>query len=172
MNLQERLDRYTDKSGDCWLWTGSLRGRPSHLYGYIRVANRSIMAHRISYELAFGPIPDGLSVCHHCDNPRCVRPNHLFLGTIADNNRDRAAKGRSATGERNGSITHAVKRVANLRAYFAAHPHHNRNEGRRKLTDGDREAVRSIYRAGGISQREIAQVYGVSQQLISNVCKG
>lgn len=79
--------------GPCWEWTG-YRARG---YGVMRRASLyrfQIATHRYSWMLANGPIPDGLLVCHRCDNPPCVRPDHLFLGTTADNTRDRDAKGR------------------------------------------------------------------------------
>lgn len=73
----------------CWVWQG-----PTNRKGYGIYAQWT--AHREAWRRTNGPIPDGMLVCHHCDNPPCVRPVHLFLGTITDNNRDRAAKGRSA----------------------------------------------------------------------------
>src|SRR5438034_5336909 len=79
----------------CWLWTGSIRpdGRGWTTFGRERGI---ILAHRLAWELTNGPIPDGIAVCHHCDNPRCVRPDHLFLGTQRDNLRDMRKKGRGA----------------------------------------------------------------------------
>jgi hypothetical protein len=81
------------KKGDgCWLWQGAI----SELgYGYRGGGRNFIQAHCYSWEQANGPIPPGMFVCHDCDNPPCVRPDHLFLGTSADNNRDRHAKGRT-----------------------------------------------------------------------------
>lgn len=78
----------------CWEWRGRRRGRG---YGYLPKpleGGTETAAHRAAWELEIGPIPDGLFVCHHCDNPPCVRPTHLFLGTNADNMRDMVAKGR------------------------------------------------------------------------------
>lgn len=74
----------------CWERAGN--------YTMFRLGGRdapSVGQHRYMYELAYGPIPDGMWVLHRCDNPKCVRPTHLFLGTIADNNQDKARKGRS-----------------------------------------------------------------------------
>jgi len=81
-----------DRSGEgCWEWS---RFRNKAGYGYTRWAKKPTMAHRVAYELAVGPIPPGLFVLHTCDNPPCCNPSHLWIGTKADNNRDRAIKGR------------------------------------------------------------------------------
>ena len=83
-----------DRTGDCWLWTGNIN---SDGYGRIGVNYKNILAHRFSWGLHFGMIPKGMNVLHECDNPPCVNPAHLFLGTQADNMKDMVAKGRSHT---------------------------------------------------------------------------
>lgn len=93
------VDRFWDKVAipespeSCWLWTGGLN-YGDHGYGVFGLADRSVGAHRFSWELHFGPIPEELWVLHSCDNPPCVSPFHLFLGTNSDNCRDSVRKGR------------------------------------------------------------------------------
>ena len=101
-------------------------------------------AHRLAYQDAFGDIPEGICVCHRCDNSLCVNPDHLFLGTKADNNADMAAKGRSASGERNG-----------------AH----------KLTEKNVKDIRERYAKGGVTHRLLAKDYNVSHVLIGYVIR-
>lgn len=82
-----------DKSGDCWIWTGPI-GRGG--YGkYWAGDGQHQSVHRYSWAIANGPIPEGMVVCHHCDNKKCVRPVHLFAGTQKDNMHDMMAKGRA-----------------------------------------------------------------------------
>ena len=78
-------------STGCWLWTG---GKLSDGYGHLCVHNRRVLAHRLSWEVWVGPIPADLCVLHRCDTPACFNPEHLWLGTRSENNRDMLAKGR------------------------------------------------------------------------------
>ena len=104
--------------GPCWVWTaGVYQGRPE--YGCFNVTHAlSVKAHRYGWALAYGPVPDGLSVLHHCDNGLCVRPEHLFTGTQADNIADKMAKGRHITlcGERAPSAKLTSAQVTEIRA--------------------------------------------------------
>lgn len=98
--LEVRFWRSVDKTDTCWNWTASVN---TYGYGQIRdEAGKYTTAHRVSYKLHSAAIPEGQSVLHRCDNRRCVNPAHLFLGTQADNMRDKTEKGRQARGDRHG----------------------------------------------------------------------
>ena len=136
---EDRLWAMVDKSGECWTTPGTG-------YGKVRIGGRdepTVSAHRLSYELANGPIPAGMQVLHRCDNPPCVRPGHLFLGSNLDNVADRVAKGRGAKGERLGS----------------------------KLTEPDVVEIRRL-RSQGMLQREIAERFAVTQETVSLIVLG
>lgn len=94
--------RVTKRSDGCWWINGSPVKRDGHIR--LMVDGAYVFAHRFSYELHVGPIPDGLFVLHHCDVPRCVNPDHLFVGTIRDNVHDAIAKGRHSS-----CLSHARK---------------------------------------------------------------
>jgi HNH endonuclease len=123
-SLAERLmSKFNvDAETGCWVWSACVS---STGYGAIQGGGKKLIASRVSYELHCGPIGAGLSVCHRCDNPLCINPDHLFLGTTADNMRDRDLKNRHArvAGERNPSakLTEEAVRYAR-RAHAEGRP--------------------------------------------------
>jgi len=136
-------DKVQKTDGDsCWEWTGAhvING-----YGQIWNDRQFRYAHRISWELHYGPIPQDLCVCHRCDNRGCVRPDHLFLGTNLENTLDRETKGRGAKGERQGSA---------------------------KLTEAQVVNIRRLYAVGESSQRALAQQFGISKTEIARIVCG
>lgn len=121
----ERFWEKVQKTESCWLWTGQTNNKG---YGWIwtdapQPLGRKRLAHRISWELQNGSVPNGLYVLHNCpggDNPLCVNPAHLFLGTAGDNARDAKAKGRNACGERHSGSKLIAEQVLRIRARLAA----------------------------------------------------
>lgn len=141
----------TDPRTGCWNWTGGVR-RPERPYGSLVIGSRSdgtrrrVSAHRLAYEIWVGPITDDLCVCHRCDNPRCVNPDHLFLGTKKDNADDRDAKGRGAA---------------------PPHPSGERH-ARATLTDAQVDEIRE----SDLSSRKIAALYGVTDGHVRAIRRG
>lgn len=114
-----RFWAWVDKKGpdECWSWIGNLE---STGYGRIYYQGKTRKAHRLSWELHYGTIPDGMFVCHHCDNPACVNPAHLFLGKPADNSNDMVSKGRAASGEKHGTCKLKEVDIPTIRQMAAA----------------------------------------------------
>jgi len=139
---EERFWSKVDK-GDhcgCWNWTA----KTHYGYGRINVNGRIIVAHRMSWEMAYGSIPVNLFVCHHCDNPACVNPKHLFLGTQTDNLKDMRGKGR-------GFVLGALRGEKNPKA---------------KLSEYDVRSIRSRLDSGE-NPAKIVQDYCVN---LSTIC--
>ncbi len=149
MRARPLADRFWEKvspepNTGCWLWVGAYRDGG---YGALGVGATSRSAHRVAWELTHGPVPDGMEVCHTCDLPTCVNPEHLFLGTHLDNMRDRDAKGRG----------HQVYGARQHRAHF---------------TDEIVLTMRARCAAGGVSQSAIAREFGVSVNCIHHILRG
>lgn len=121
------------------------------------------LAHRVAWELERGPIPPGMCVLHRCDNPPCCNPEHLWLGTNADNMADRDAKGRGARGDRNGVRLHPE-------IHIASRPRGERN-GSAKLTGSQVGEIRA-WVGRGFTRAAVAKEYGVSRTTVSQIVSG
>jgi hypothetical protein len=131
--------------GRCWVWLGP----PNHNgYGQFTVGGHNYRPHRYSYELHFGPVPDGLGVLHRCDNPICVNPRHLFAGTALVNQRDKVRKDRQAKGERVSTAILSKADVKEIRRRY-------------KLKRGYHDPVNG--------QNGLAREFGTSQANISQI---
>lgn len=137
------LSRLKLTESGCLEWRGA-RDTERGGYGHLRVRGRTFKAHRWAWFLAHGAHAIGM-VLHRCDNPPCCNPDHLFVGTAADNARDMAAKGRSE-------------------------PHRGEANGNALLTVGDVVEIRARY-AAGVSQRALAREFGVSRGAVENVVR-
>ena len=128
---------------ECWHWTGCIDERG---YGRFWLRGRKARSHRVMWTACYGAVPDGLCVCHHCDNPACVNPRHLFVGTRAGNNHDKEQKGRGVypNGEDNGHS---------------------------KLTASDVHAIRVACRRGEY-QHAVARRHGIGQAHVSRIVRG
>lgn len=144
-DISERLADKISVSAEtgCWNWHATKNNKG---YGKLWVDGRKQYAHRVSYVIHNGHIPRGINVCHRCDNPSCINPSHLFLGTQAENIADRDAKGRQRISERKGA-----------------------DNGNSKLNEQDVVAIRA---AKGMKLRELASQYGVTPTQISFIRRG
>ena len=142
---------------DCWLWKRSVT-----IWGYGQTHYfdecgkvRGIGAHRAAYILTNGAVPDGMCVCHRCDNRICCNPAHLFLGTKGDNNRDRAAKGR--TSRKTGFYLRRQRGEANTKA---------------KLTEAQVLRIRELRTSSGYTHAALARMFGISEPQVFNIVHG
>ena len=141
-NTPEKFWSHVDKTAECWTWTGYIDQTG---YGSISWKGKPVQAHRLAWFLTYGDIPNGLFVLHKCDNPKCANPNHLFLGTNADNQRDKVNKGRQARGE----TMHTAK-----------------------LKTQDVILIRKQYHEDRRTQTQIAKDFGMCQSTIERIVNG
>ena len=147
VNKDGPIPQHRQELGKCWLWDS---GRNAAGYGFLRMGADHmphILAHRASWVLHNGTIPEGKFVLHHCDNPPCCNPRHLFLGGHLENARDKMSKGRAV----------------NLKA---------EEHGMAKLTWEQVRAIRATYSTGQSSYRKLAKQYGMAISVIGGILKG
>jgi len=137
--IENKVELVTESG--CWIWMGTTTTRG---YGQIESDTKKYYAHRASYQAFVGEIPEGMNVCHRCDNRFCVNPSHLFLGTQKDNLQDMKRKGRSTIGEKNA---------------------------RSKLTEKQVQQIKNGLRSG-LKEKYLANLYGVCRQSINNIKNG
>ena len=136
----------------CWPWKGALH----HGYGKFGTTRQRgpMQAHRVAYELAHGPIPGGMVVCHSCDNRACCNPAHLWVGTVAENNADMRQKGRDSHGPQHGE---AIRR---------RHPRGEQWESA-KMTDDQVRAIRQLHASGLWSLNRLASLFNIGRAAVS-----
>jgi len=191
------IDRFlkfveTDNNG-CWVWVGCKQGKHPWQYGSFGVNGKIEKAHHFSYEFYRGPVPEGMLVCHTCDNPPCVNPDHLFLGTALDNTQDMIQKGRSnfLRGSKKANALLTENTVINIRndprpvveiarelgvssscIYDAKSRSWKHVPGAKKknlkVTDGEVVKIRADNRP----HIEIAKEYGISRCYVSTLKSG
>jgi hypothetical protein len=138
VSLKVRLLSNSIVVGDCWEWQGAKNGKG---YGSISVGGRLVLVHRLSYRVHRGKIGDRL-VCHHCDNPKCINPAHLFLGTARDNALDMRRKGREP------------------------------ENPARKISAADARSMRDKYAAGTHGATKLAKEYGLAREYVHAILRG
>jgi len=139
----EKFWNHIIKVGTCWLWIGATYPNG---YGRVRYKGKMCQTHRLAYEFEYGLIPDGMLICHQCDNRLCINPNHLFLGTYLDNNQDMIKKGRGI--------------------YFKGE-----QSGNHKLTEKYVNEIRKKYMSDNYTQRQLVKEYDVSSHAISCIVR-
>jgi hypothetical protein len=144
LSIESQLQKHIKSSNGCWIFTGCLDRDGYGVFGHGR--NKQVRAHRMSYEFYVGSIPNGALVCHACDNPSCINPKHLFLGSAKDNTQDMIKKGRKAS------------------CKGSSHPLAKIDESDALWIKQQRQLSRSL--------KDIAKDLNISFQTVSSICKG
>jgi hypothetical protein len=143
----EKLLRRVNLTKDCWNWEGPIDSLKKGGYGIVYDRETGIQrTHRLMWHYCYGGIPKGMWILHTCDNPRCVRPSHLYLGTNKENVRDRVTRGRGAYGIRNG--------------------------GGVKLNDVKVVEMRQMYATGKFTKAHLSRVFGITDVHVNRIVNG
>lgn len=154
--------------GDCWEWQALKNDKG---YGRFHSKGTMIMAHKAAYVISGNDLVEGLFVCHRCDNPACVNPDHLWLGTHTDNMRDAAAKGRLACGAKNGTQAHPESRAyGNRNGSITCPQKRPRGESHRKSKLNNSKVAEIL--TSGQSGASLARKFNVHQNTIFRVRSG
>lgn len=167
----KKVDKSTTPYG-CWPWIGI---RDKKGYGRCGLNYKIHFAHRIALYIATGNWPDKKMVCHHCDNPPCCNPDHLYAGTAKTNSADAIIRNRIATGKRHGSQTHPERVARGDRHGTKLNPSYlpkGEEVWNSKLTESDILKIKSMYASGEFRQWQIAELFKVRQGCISRILSG
>jgi len=166
--IDDRFDEkwHRDISG-CFLWHAAAHPMG---YGVFAVSRKNLVpAHRFAYQRKNGEIPAGLNICHKCDTPACVNPEHLFAGTQADNMRDAVNKNRMPSGDKSPSRLRPELISAGVRKWAKEHPERlARGEKRSKLSEADIRKIRGLC-SDGVAQTKIAAMFSIHQVSVSMI---
>ena len=151
MTLEERFWKKVNKTDNCWIWQAATRGKTG--YGSLKYNKKVIDAHRMSWILSFGKIPEGKYICHKCDNRLCVNPEHLFVGSPKENWLDGFNKGR----------------IVGLPKIWYQIGHHSTQ---RKISLEDAIEIKNLYLNTNMTQKIIGEKYNISTRAIRYILSG
>lgn len=159
--LEDRFWKKVEKTDGCWIWRGTIAGN-----GYGAIQNqgdrKQLSAHRLSWKIHYGEIPEKLLVCHKCDNILCVNPSHLFLGTNADNSADMVKKGRQAKGDKSGLRLHPERAARGEKSGMHTHPESRligEKHWKAKLTWDDVDHIRNSFENKILTRDNLCEKY-------------